>query len=48
MIVSLIVYGPLAMNTIILLYYLINFEPGKFIYWLGAEILNVGVIMMKG
>jgi hypothetical protein len=25
-----------------------NWQPGKFLYWLGATILTIGIIKMKG
>ena len=41
-------YGPLVVNGLVLVHYSLNYTPGKFLYWLGAFILNIGVVVMKG
>ncbi len=40
---------PIAMNLCIIAIYVYRWdEPGKIVYWLGATILLVGILMMKG
>lgn len=49
MVSQVIEYSPVAVNLVILIYYsFFNFMPGKFLYWLGALILNIGIVIMKG
>lgn len=40
---------PLTVNLISFGYYLFHGgEPGKSVYWLGATILTIGLLLMKG
>lgn len=43
-------YVTLVMNCLVLLRYVVTrpIEPGKLLYWLGATILTVGLLFMKG
>lgn len=42
-------YIPLVVNTVLLAWYAYHrAEPGKILYWLGATILTVGLLKMKG
>jgi hypothetical protein len=42
-------FVPLVVNMCGFVYYLIRFtEPGKILYWLGAVILTLGLLKMKG
>lgn len=40
----------LILNAAILLSFVFKrpFEPGKFLYWLGATILTIGLLKMRG
>lgn len=40
---------PLTVNVLAFSYYLVKWnQPGKTLYWLGATILTVGLLKMKG
>lgn len=40
---------PLVVNVAAAMWYVIFYEgPGKILYWLGAAILTVGIMMMRG
>jgi hypothetical protein len=39
---------PLALNLVMFTVAAASREPGKSLYWLGASILTVGILMMKG
>lgn len=42
-------YLVVALNVVCFMWYLIKLqEPGKILYWLGATILMVGLLKMKG
>ena len=41
-------YIPLGLNFVLAISYLVNWSPGKFMYWLGATILTLGIIHMEG
>ena len=49
MVTIIIEASPVAVNALILAYYLFQWPgPGKILYWSGALILNVGIYIMKG
>lgn len=40
---------PLAVNVVGFLFYVLQWQgPGKPLYWLGASILTVGILLMEG
>jgi hypothetical protein len=39
---------PLGINLALTVSYLWNYQPGKFLYWLGATLLTIGIIKMEG
>lgn len=42
-------YLSLGLNLVCCLWYVVKWqEPGKILYWLGATILMVGLLKMKG
>lgn len=42
-------YLSLALNAVCFLWYAIQWkEPGKILYWLGATILIIGLVKMRG
>jgi hypothetical protein len=39
----------LAVNTAATLYYIVHrAEPGKILYWIGATVITIGLLKMKG
>lgn len=41
-------YLPLTMNIVLMIAFLVDFNLGKVLYWTGATILTVGIIIMEG
>jgi drug/metabolite transporter (DMT)-like permease len=39
---------PLVVNVVMLGVYILRREPGKIMYWIGACLLTVGLMIMKG
>lgn len=39
---------PLVVNVAMLVVYTLRREPGKILYWIGACLLTVGLMIMKG